>query len=161
MENNTINLTKKAVGDSRLRISDDGQHVTNGHWAIKKSLLKQAALLTTVEAAQALFPRAVVESMSADMMKLVVPNHSDPVTYDKTHWIQCTDYQEAVLFVGGDDGDSQMWISRRYVDMFKLEAFVSQAAPGKVGRDPGLVGERDDWNLIIMPLLMDYQPGLR
>lgn len=162
-----INLTKKAVGIDRLRISDDGQHVTNGHWMCKRSILKQAALLTSVEAVKALYPRCDdVEMIPASSIDSVVPYYSEPVIYTRTRWIQ-TDHMlgvDAVLFVAEEperENDSQVWIQRRYVELFGLEEVTGQCAAGDASLDPVMVGNRDDWEVVVMPQRIPYQEGLR
>ncbi len=154
-----INLTKKAVGDSPIRISDDGQHVTNGHWACRRDLLKQAALLVSVEAVQAMFPRAEVSTVTAESMDSVVPHFGNPVVYSKTSWVRTDGMGDTVLFAGKNG--SQVWLNRRYVDLFGLEEVVSECADGKVGLSPVMVGERSEWQVIVMPQRYPYQEGLR
>lgn len=160
-----INLTKKAVGDGPLHIVADGVHITNGHWACKLSLLKQAALLTSVEAAQALFPRAEVKAMDTKHFHYAVPDFGEPITYVRTKWATTDGYNgDTVLFVGKEDSESQMWIARTYVDMFDLEEVTSNRCnphgPKHTNFDPGIVGTPDDWSVIVMPVRSEYQEGL-
>ena len=167
MKKKPINLSKKAVGSGRLRISEDGEHITNGHWLCKRSILKQAALLTSVEAIKAMFPRADdVSTIPVASMDAVVPYYTNPVTYTRTRWIQ-SDYAigvDTVLFVAEaalQKDDSQVWIQRQYVDLFGLEEVTSQRAAGTAIIEPVMVGDRDDWKVIVMPQRLPYREGLR
>jgi hypothetical protein len=153
-----INLTKKAVADGHLRLSECGTHFTNGHWACRRELLKQAPLLTTVEAVQAMFPRADVSTVPADHVAQVVPHYGTPVTFTKTRWIQECAGDDAVLF-RAEDG-SQLWIDRRYVALFSLEEITSESTPDDVGLSPAMVGERSEWQIIVMPKRLEFQKGL-
>jgi hypothetical protein len=158
-----INLTKTALGSGRLLLSEDGQVVTNGHWACKRALLKQGPMLVSVEAAQALFPKADVSTIKDDHYKQIVPRYPEPMEYTKTQWVSVgTGYDscESQLFIG-EDGTSQLWIDRKYVKLFDLETVTSSATPGKCCLDPCMVDHADDWSFIVMPTRCDYQEGLK
>ena len=174
-----INLTKKAVGGGLLRLTTDGQHITNGHWACRLDIVKQAALLTNVDAAKAMFPKAAsVEEITPGQMDQIVPGEHAKVKFVRTHWIQTggcghSDY-DAVLFIAEerptrsglqekdlDKGPTQLWIDRRYVNLFGLEEVYSYSHPGDISLDPGCV--RDDegvWQILVMPKRLPYQKGL-
>jgi len=158
-----INLTKKAVGDGMLRLSECGTHITNWHWACRRELLKQAPLLSTVEAVQAMFPRASVQTVPADSVNSVVPYYRQPVTYTRTHWVQTcgNSGDDAVLFTGGEDNKSQVWIDRKYVDLFDLDTLTGEECSGDTTIDALMVGTRDDWQILVMPKRLYYQEGLR
>lgn len=154
-----INLTKKLVGNGRIRITSDGKYVSNGHWACRRELLKQAALLTSVEAIEALYPRARVDDVTPRQMEQVIPYYSEPVNYVRTRWIQAGPLGDAVLFAAGDG--SQVWLDRRYVEMFDLWEVTGESEPGKVTLTSVMVGERSDWNVVVMPQRLDYQESLK
>jgi hypothetical protein len=132
-----INLTKKAVGGGRLRLTTDGTHITNGHWAARLDLFKQAPLLTSVDACKALYPRSDVEEITPSLMDAIVPGTHAKVKFKRTHWIQvCPGGEDSVLFVAEEEwsgfseekkalGPTQLWINRRYVDLFDLEEVES------------------------------------
>lgn len=153
-----FNLTKKAVGDGRIRITTDGQHVANGHWACRRDLLKQAALLTTIESIQALYPRATVDELPPDLMDQVIPHFQEPITYERTIWMRTNAMGDVVLFTAKNG--SQVWIRREYADLFCLESVTSECADGDVTLTPVMVGERDEWQVVVMPLHLPYQEGL-
>ena len=158
-----INLTKKTLGTGRLLLSEDGKVITNGHWACKRDLLKQGPMLVSVEAAQALFPKAEVKTIENDHYKRIVPKFSEPMEYTRTQWVAVgTGYDscESQLFIG-KDGTSQMWIDRTYVKMFDLDTVMSSSNPGQSCMDPCMVGEGDDWSFLVMPTRTDYQEGLK
>jgi hypothetical protein len=152
-----INLTKKVVGSGRLRLSEGGEFVTNGHWLCRRSMLKQGPELTSVEAAKALYPRAYDVQLVPDAsVERVVPNFGNPVVFERTRWIQFADKgDETVLFVAKDG--SQIWIDRRYVELFNLEEITSQSCPGEVSIDPAIVGtNKSDWTVCVMPKRLDF-----
>ena len=155
-----INLTKKALGNgAMMRLSDDGKFVTNGHWLCRRSLLKQGPALVSVEAAQALYPAAAVSAVPGSDVERVVPDYGDPVVYSRTRWMQDAG-DDAVLFRAKDG--SQIWINRRYVDLFNLEDIVSQSCPGEVCIDPAVVGTgKSDWTVAVMPMRLDYHEGVK
>jgi hypothetical protein len=157
-----INLTKKAVGDRRLLLSENGEIVSNGHWACKRAMLKQAPLLCNVEAAQATYPKADVGTIPDDHIAQIVPKYSEPITYSRTQWASVSRAGDAILFVGSDD-ESQIWINRTYVDLFDLESVKAPACPGDECLDPGVVAVDDsgDWDVIVMPMRIGYQEGLK
>lgn len=150
-----INLTKKALGNGALlRLSDDGKFITNGHWLCRRSLLKQGPALTSVEAAQALYPAADVKSVPGADAERVVPTYGTPVVFKRTRWMQYAG-DDSVLFLA-DDG-SQIWINRRYVDLFKLEEITSESCPGEVALSPAVVGTgKSDWQIAVMPMRLDF-----
>jgi hypothetical protein len=160
-----INLTKKVVGDGCLILSEDAEHLTNGHWAAKRGLFKQAALLGTVDTLKAMFPKADVrDPMSMDQFHRVVPTFKAPVEYRDTGWVQAGpggSYQgsDTVLF-RADDG-SQLWIDRDYVKLFGLEVVTSQACPNAECLDPARVGPADDWSVIVMPKRIGFAAEFR
>jgi hypothetical protein len=158
-----INLTKKAVGAGMLRLSECGTHITNGHWACRRELLKQAALLTTVEAIEAMFPRASVQTVPASSVDSVVPHFGNPVTYTRTNWVQtCPNGMgDAVLFVGGKDNKSQAWVDRTYADLFDLDEVTGEECSGDTTINTLMVGTREDWQVLVMPKRLYYQEGLR
>jgi len=156
-----INLTKKAVGSGRLLLSDDGQHITNGHWACKRAMLKQAALLTSVEALAAMYPSATADTIKADNVRQISPRYADPITYSKTQWVKELSCGDAVLFVG-TDRTSQVWLDRTYVKLFDLESVKAPPCDeGSVCLDPVCVGDGDDWDVLVMPMMESYQEGLQ
>ncbi len=173
-----INLTKKAVGSGLLRLTTDGQHITNGHWACRLDIVKQAALLTTVDAAKAMFPKAAsVEEITPSHMASIVPGDDRKVKFVKTRWIQDGGLgrdDDAVLFIaeekvtrsgfseGGEDkGPTQLWLQRCYVDLFNLEEVYSYSHPGDISLDPGCVCDGEGvWQVIVMPKRLPYQKGL-
>jgi hypothetical protein len=164
-----INLTKKVIGAGPLHISEDCTVITNGHWACKRDLLKQAPLLTSVDALKAMFPKAECREIPDASVAGVLPRYSDPIIYTRTPWVRTSrgssdvrtsrGSSDAVLFVG--ETDSQMWISRIYVDLFELEEVKAPACSGKVCQAPGVVGDGDDWTVLVMPMREDYQEGLK
>lgn len=157
-----INLTKKALGSGRLLLSEDGEVVTNGHWACKRVLLKQGPILVSVEAAQALFPKAEVSKIENDHYKRIVPSFQKPMEYTRTEWVSVgTGYNscESQLFLG-KDGTSQLWIDRTYVNLFDLETVTSSENPGECCMDPCMVDHEDDWSFLVMPTRVDYKEGL-
>jgi hypothetical protein len=154
-----INLTKRIVGDDDLRLSDCGTYVSNGHWMCRRDLLKQAPLLATKEAFQAMFPRSNVTVVQADLFNRLIPHYSNPVVFTKTCWINEVAGQDAVLFTAKDD--TQVWIARQYVNLFSLVSFTSESAPGKMITTPVIVGEPGDCKVLVMPTVRYYQEGLR
>ena len=171
-----INLTKKAVGGGRLRLTTDGTHITNGHWACRKDILKQAPLLTSVEATQAMFPRSNVEEITPSHMDAIVPGTHAKVKFQRTKWMQvCPGGEDSVLFIADerptrsgfneadkDKGPTQLWICRRYVDLFDLEEVESYSHPGDVSLDPGCVRDEEGvWQVIVMPKRLEYVKGLK
>ena len=173
-----INLTKKAVGSGLLRLTSDGQHITNGHWACRMDIVKQAPLLTSVDACKALFPKSDVKLIEPDHMSAIVRGTHAEVKFVKTHWIQTGhsghgDY-DSVLFIAEerptrsgfnegdkDKGPTQLWIDRRYVDLFGLEEVFSHSSPGDITLDPGCVRDEEGvWQIIVMPKRLPYQEGL-
>lgn len=156
-----INLTKKVVGDGRLLLSENGEIVSNGHWACKRGMLKQAPLLCTVEAAQATYPKATVTTIPDDHVAQITPRYQDPITYSRTHWASVSNTGDAILFVGSDN-ESQLWLNREYVKVFELESVKAPAYPGECCLDPGVVSIRDgDWDVLVMPMRVDYLAGAK
>ena len=159
-----INLTKKAVGDGTLILSEDKEHLTNGHWAAKRDLFKQAPLLCSKDALQAMFPKADVRDlMPAEKFHQVVPTFCDPVEYHNTGWVKAGSggYRgsDTVLFRADDGG--QMWVDRDFVKMFDLEVLTSQSCPNDECLSPGRVGGSDDWSVIVMPKRLGFEPAFR
>ena len=159
-----INLTKKALGNGALlRLSDDGKFIANGHWLCRRSMIKQGPALTSVEAAQALYPAADVKSVPGQDVERVVPTYGSPVVFKRTRWMQgMAAGEDSVLFIA-DDG-SQTWINRRYVDLFKLEEITGESCPGEVSISPAIVGTgKSDWQIAVMPMRLDFmkEPGHR
>lgn len=160
-----INLTKKAVGDRNLMLSPDRDYLTNGHWAAKRDLFKQAALLGSTDALKAMFPKANVQDdpIPADHWKQVQPKYKAPVEYYKTSWIKDGGggYRgsDSVLFQA-DDG-SQMWIDRDFVKLFDLEVVTSESCPNAECLDPGRVGPEDDWSVLVMPKRIGFEAAFR
>lgn len=154
-----INLTKKVIGNGKLRISEDRQYVTNGHWLCRRDLCKQLELLGSLEAARAYYSRAKVAEVSDAHVRQVLPRYKNPITYTRTSWIQIVGDIDAVLFVG--DEDSQIWIDRTYVDLFDLDEIAAPLSAGKASLDPGVVKHGGECQIVIMPVHAKYQGGLR
>jgi hypothetical protein len=156
-----INLTKKIVGEGTLRLSDDGVHVTNGHWLCRRELLKQAEQLASLATTEALYPKAVVKVVRAKDVERVIPDFGVPTDFERTNWSQRTGYTEAVLFVGGKDRKSQIWLDRVYVEMFDLRIVVSEECSEDVSMSPAVVRDKEGvWQVAVMPMRLKYQEGL-
>ena len=111
-----------------------------------------------------MFPRVDnVEEISRDRMEQVVPCYCDPVVYKRTGWIRFNNngQEEACLFIADDL--SQIWIARKTVELFKLDTVTGQSMNGKKASslDSVMVGSRDEWQVIVMPVRLDYQEGLQ
>lgn len=156
------NLTKKIIGDGVLRLSEDGEHITNGHWLCRRELLKQAPQLTSVESARAFYPKADVKMLRNPEVSAVIPKMFDPITVTRTEWIKTMSGEnDAVLFVGGKDDALQLWISRVYVDLFEIEELVIESDRTHRDWSPGLMMKGDEWQVCVMPMRIPDQPGLR
>lgn len=157
-----INLTKKVVGDGRLLLSENGEVVSNGHWACKRGMLKQAPLLCTVEAAQATYPKADVATIPDSHVEQITPRYVDPIMYSRTNWANVSGTGDAILFVGSDN-ESQIWLNRDYVKTFDLESVKAPACPGEICLDPGVVAIDDsgDWDVLVMPMRIEYLEGAK
>ena len=158
-----INLTKKVVGDGCLKLSEDGVYITNGHWLCRRDILKQGAELNSVEALKLAYPKCLdVKLVHDSSVAQVVPKFSDPMKVTVTHWIKtCAGANDAVLFVGGKDDAVQLWVSRRYVDAFKIDELVIETPNEWSCWSPGLVMKGDEWQVCVMPMRIPDQPGLR
>ncbi len=159
MTQTQINLTKKAVGDGHLRVTTDGQFITNGHWACRLSLVKQAPFLTTLEAARAFFPRADVDPMEPEVLSMVIPRYSSPTVYTRTRWVDTTGDDDSCLFTA--KSGSQLWLARKYVDLFDLDAVTSECVEGDAAcSEAASVGEGAEFQVLVMPKRIDFVKDL-
>lgn len=153
-----VNLTKRAVSKCyTLKLTDDGQYVTNGAWAAARGVFKNAALLGSVDSMKALFPRLKddIEEIPRDRMDMVVPRFSAPVTYRRSEWIRVHAGEESCLFTA-DDG-SQVWLNRRIVELFGLDCVTGESTGGDdASLDPVMVGPRSEWSVIVMPMRLGF-----
>ena len=164
MITNQFVLNSSFIGSDHLRLSTGGKYITNGQWACRRLACKKSQLLETVAQLECLFPKAAIELINEQQIE---QHHKYAgralFDYHRTHWVYSNDEgDDAVLFVGGHADTYQLWLARRYVSKFELECVQSEAPSkeGEVSTGPAIVGDPDDWDVIVMPMRMVYQEGL-
>lgn len=154
-----IKITKKLVGDKSLQISSDLTMVSGGAWAVKMHLVHNAALLSSVAACEALYPRANVREFDPEIMHGTARRMPELIDYTLTKWICIDDDADCCLFTGANG--AQLWLKREFVKAFGLHTVRGESADGKMCMGPVIVGTRDDWDIIIGAMRIDYQKGLQ
>jgi hypothetical protein len=89
--------------------------ISNGHFAVKKTLVKFGDKITSDDAAAVAFPKCqtIVKKTDDEMLEMITPPKR-PHLYTRSFWAS----EEAAMFV--DEQGNVIWLARDYADAFEL-----------------------------------------
>ena len=145
-----ITLPKSFLSGHPLRISP--KVVSNGHWLVRKTALRDSTPFASIETTRVYAPRAeYVTELRDDAVDQLVPGEA--LVFQRSAIAHIEDDGRVMVLFTGTDGE-RAWVNLEYADRLDLTTLYgfSRGYDRKAGYHVGGLkdGTGDDWKVIIM-----------
>lgn len=145
-----------------FRITLFPDYISDGHWAIKKSVLKNAAFFTSVETTKAYFPKATVTQNESNIAIEQVNTNIGPSPdyFTATKYLESNDKRMYRFFVNAITGALTQF-DCDYLKLFTLKGFPLDSQNGALwGSAKGACRDThnaEDMTFLILPVRFEEQ----